>query len=84
MTVVNADGNNVRPVTVDEFRIAVAETYDVIVRPTEDKAYTVFAETMGRSAYARGTLAPRAGMTAAGSQAAQRPVADHGRYGHGP
>ena len=64
MTVVSADGNNVRPVTVDEFRIAVAETYDVIVRPREDKAYTVFAETMGRSAYARGTLAPRPGMTA--------------------
>ena len=65
MTVVNADGNNVRPVTIDEFRIAVAETYDVIVRPREDKAYTVFAETMGRSAYGRGTLAPRKGMTAA-------------------
>ena len=65
MTVINADGNNVRPVTVDEFRIAVAETYDVIVRPREDKAYTVFAETMGRSAYGRGTLAPRKGMTAA-------------------
>ena len=65
MTVVNADGNNVRPVTVDEFRIAVAETYDVIVRPREDRAYTLFAESMGRSAYGRGTLAPRAGMTAA-------------------
>jgi CopA family copper-resistance protein len=64
MTVVNADGNNVRPVTVDEFRIAVAETYDVIVRPREDKAFTIFAESMGRSAYARGTLAPRPGMTA--------------------
>jgi CopA family copper-resistance protein len=64
MTVVNADGNNVRPVSVDEFRIAVAETYDVIVRPREDKVYTVFAETMGRTAYARGTLAPRPGMMA--------------------
>ena len=64
MTVVNADGNNVRPVRVDELRIAVAETYDVIVRPTEDKAYTIFAETLGRSTYARGTLAPRKGMTA--------------------
>ena len=63
MTVVSADGNNVQPVTVDELRISVAETYDVIVRPTEDKAYTVFAESMGRSAYARGTLAPREGMT---------------------
>ena len=65
MTVVSADGNNVRPVSVDEFRIAVAETYDVIVRPTEDRAYTLFAESMGRSAFARGTLAPRAGMAAA-------------------
>lgn len=64
MAVVQADGNNVRPVRVDEFRIAVAETYDVIVRPEEDKAYTIFAETLGRSAYARGTLAPREGMTA--------------------
>ncbi len=64
MTVVQADGNNVRPVTVDELRIAVAEIYDVIVRPREDKAYTLFAESMGRTAYARGTLAPRPGMTA--------------------
>ncbi len=64
MTVVQADGNNVLPVTVDEFRIAVAETYDVIVRPEEDKAYTVFAESMGRTAFARGTLAPREGMEA--------------------
>lgn len=64
MVVVQADGNNVQPVKVDEFRIAVAETYDVIVRPKEDKAYTVFAESMGRTAYARGTLAPRMGMTA--------------------
>jgi L-ascorbate oxidase len=62
MTVVQADGNNVQPVTVDEFRIAVAETYDVIVRPDEDKAYTIFAESMGRTAFARGTLAPRAGL----------------------
>jgi len=64
MTVVAADGNNVQPVSVDEFRIAVAETYDVIVRPKEDKAYTLFAESMGRVAAARGTLAPRMGMTA--------------------
>ena len=64
MAVVSADGNNVRPVPVDEFRIAVAETYDVIVRPLEDHAYTIFAESMGRSAYARGTLAPREGMSA--------------------
>ncbi|PFG08672.1 MULTISPECIES: copper resistance system multicopper oxidase [unclassified Marinobacter] len=65
MTVVQADGNNVQPVTVDEFRIGVAETYDVIVRPKEEQAYTIFAESMGRSGYARGTLAPEAGMVAA-------------------
>ena len=64
MTVVNADGNNVQPVKVNEFRIAVAETYDVIVRPTEDQAYTIFAASMGRSAFGRGTLAPREGMVA--------------------
>jgi CopA family copper-resistance protein len=63
MTVVQADGNNVQPVTVSELRIAVAETYDVIVRPTEDKAYSILAESMGRTAMVRGTLAPREGMT---------------------
>ncbi len=64
MTVVQADGNNVQPVTVDEFRIAVAETYDVIVHLREDAAYTIFAESMGRTAFARGSLAPRPGMEA--------------------
>ena len=64
LTVVQADGQNVKPVEVDEFRIAVAETYDVIVTPTEDRAFTVFAESMDRSGYARGTLVPRCGMTA--------------------
>ncbi len=62
LLVVEADGNNVQPIKVDEFRIAVAETYDVIVRPTEDKAYTIFAESMDRAGYARATLAPRDGM----------------------
>lgn len=64
MTVVAADGNNVQPVTVDELRLGVAETYDVIVRPMEDKAYTIFGASMGRTAYARATLAPRDGMVA--------------------
>lgn len=63
-TVVEADGQYVQPVEVDEFRIAPAETFDVIVEPQENKAYTVFAETMDRSGYARGTLAPRLGMSA--------------------
>ncbi len=64
MTVVQVDGQNVQPVTVDEFRTGVAETYDVIVEPGEERAYTIFAETMDRSGYARGTLTAREGLTA--------------------
>ena len=64
MTVVQADGQNVEPVTVDEMQIAVAETYDVIVTPREDRAYTIVAESMDRSGLARGTLAPSLGMSA--------------------
>jgi len=64
MTVIQADGNNVQPVTVDELRIAVAETYDVIVQPADDQPYAIFAESMGRTASVRGTLAPRDGMVA--------------------
>ena len=56
MTVVAADGQNVQPVSVDEFRIGVAETYDVIVEPKDDRAYTIFAQDIARSGYARGTL----------------------------
>jgi CopA family copper-resistance protein len=74
MTVVEADGQYVQPVEVDEFRIAPAETFDVIVEPSEDRAYTVFAETMDRSGYARGTLAPRAGMTAEIPKQRPRPI----------
>jgi CopA family copper-resistance protein len=64
MTVVAADGQPVRPVAVDEFRIGNAECYDVLVRPAADRAYTLFAQSMDRTGYARGTLAPRPGMTA--------------------
>jgi FtsP/CotA-like multicopper oxidase with cupredoxin domain len=74
MTVVSADGNNVRPVKVDEFRIAVAETFDVIVQPKDDKAYTIFAESMGRSAFGRVTLAPRDGMVAVVPQLKKSPL----------
>jgi FtsP/CotA-like multicopper oxidase with cupredoxin domain len=56
MTVVAADGQHVKPVSVDEFRIAVAETYDVIVEPASEEAYTIFAQSMDRTGYARGTL----------------------------
>lgn len=72
MTLVQADGNNVAPTTVDEFRISVAETFDVIVRPTEEKAYPILAEAMERSGFARATLAPRMGM-AAGELPPHRP-----------
>ena len=65
LTVIAADGSDIEPVTVGEFRIGVAETYDVIVQPPRDAAYTVFAQAQDRSGYARGTLAPRAGMSAA-------------------
>src|SRR6516162_500096 len=64
MTVVQADGNDIVPVTVDQFRISVAETYDVIVQPASDRAYTIFVQAEDRSGYARGTLAPRTGMAA--------------------
>ena len=74
MTVVQADGQNVSPVTVDEFQIAVAETYDVIVEPKADRAYTVFAESMDRSGFTRGTLAPRPGMEAAVPALRPRPL----------
>ena len=62
MSVVQADGNDVQPVSVDELRIGVAETYDVIVQPTENAAYTIFAQSEDRTGFARGTLAPWAGM----------------------
>jgi FtsP/CotA-like multicopper oxidase with cupredoxin domain len=74
MTVVQADGQHVKPVTVDELQIAVAETFDVIVEPAADRAYTIVAESMDRSGMARGTLAPRAGMNAAVPELRPRPL----------
>ena len=64
MTVVSADGQNVIPVSVNEFRVGVGETYDVIVIPKGDRAYTIMAEPIDRTGFVRGTLAPRAGMQA--------------------
>jgi CopA family copper-resistance protein len=64
MTVVQADGVDVQPVETDEFQISIAETYDVIVQPLEDRAYTIVSEAMDRSGLGRATLAPRMGMTA--------------------
>ncbi len=74
MTVVQADGQNVQPVEVEEFRFGPAETYDVIVTPTEDRAYTIFSESLDRSGYARGTLAPRPGMSAPIPERQPRPL----------
>ena len=64
MTVVAADGQPVKPVPVDEFRIGVAETYDVIVQPKQNKPYTIYAESFDRSGYVRGTLTPELGLEA--------------------
>jgi len=74
LTVVAADGQNVRPVEVDEFQIGNAETYDIIVQPTEDRAYTLVSEAIDRSGMGRATLAPRAGMTAAVPPRRERPI----------
>lgn len=63
LTVIQTDGVNVDPVTVDEFRFGAGETYDVLVEPKDD-AYTIFAQSMDRTGYARGTLAMREGLTA--------------------
>lgn len=75
MTVVQADGLNVVPTEIDEFQIAVAETYDVIVTPVEDRAYTFVAEANDRSGMGRATLAPRAGMVAEVPPLRERPLA---------
>lgn len=75
MTVVQADGQNVRPVAVDELQIGVAETYDVIVTPPEERAYTLVGEAVDRSGMARATLAPRAGMSAEVPPLRDRPLA---------
>ena len=64
MTVVAADGQYIHPVSIDEFRIAPAETYDVLVEPTGQDAFTIFCQDMGRTGYAAGTLAVRHGLQA--------------------
>ena len=92
MTVVQADGLNVRPVTVDEFQIGTAETYDVVVMP-QDRAYSFVSEASDRSGLGRATLAPREGMSAPVPPLRPRPLLtmkdmgmggmDHSAMGHG-
>lgn len=74
MTVVGSDGNLVQPIEVDEFQIAIAETYDVIVTPTEGRAYGLIAEAIDRSGLVRATLAPQAGMAAPVPALRERPL----------
>lgn len=81
MTVVAADGQYVQPVGIDEFRIGVAETYDVIVEPEENKAYTIFAQTIDRSGYARGTLTPDLALRGEVPAMDPKPILDHGDMG---
>lgn len=83
MTVVAADGQYVHPVTVDEFRIAVAETFDVIVEPTGQDAFTIFAQAMDRTAYAAGTLAVRDKLRAPVPALDPRPLLTMADMGHG-
>lgn len=82
MTVVAADGQYIHPVTVDEFRIAVAETFDVIVEPSGQDAFTLFAQDMGRTGYARGTLAVRQGLEAPIPARDPRPLLTMSDMGH--
>jgi CopA family copper-resistance protein len=88
LTVIAADGQNVHPITVDEFRIAPAETYDVLVEPSGQDAFSIFAQDMGRTGYVSGTLAVREGLRAPVPAVDPRPIlsmADmgHGSMGHG-
>ena len=92
MRLVATDGVDMRPVEIDEFQIGNAETYDFIVEP-QDRAYTIVAESIDRSAMARATLAPSMGMTAPVPPLRERPTLnmrdmgmggmDHGATGHG-
>lgn len=83
MTIVQADGQNVMPVEVGEFQIGVAETYDAIVTPTADRAFTLVGEAIDRSGMARATLAPRAGMVAPVPPLRKRPLANMTDMGMG-
>ena len=83
MTVVAADGQYVRPVLVDEFRIATAETFDVIVEPTGQDAFTIFAQDLGRTGYVSGTLAVRDGLRAPVPAVDPKPILTMDDMGHG-
>lgn len=81
MTVVASDGQYIQPVSVDEFRIGVAETYDVIVEPSAERAYCIFSQAIDRSGYTRGTLTPDISMTAEVPEMDAAPLLTHGDMG---
>ena len=90
MTIVQADGQDVDPVTVEQFRFGSGETYDAIVQPRADRAFTIFAQAEDRSGFTRGTLAPRPGMAGPIPPMDPRPLRtmadmgmEHGAMGHG-
>jgi CopA family copper-resistance protein len=83
MTVVAADGQYVHPVTVDEFRIATAETFDVIVEPSGQDAFTIFAQDLGRTGFVAGTLAVREGLRAPVPAVDPKPILTMDDMGHG-
>ncbi len=81
MTIVSADGNNVEPVSVDEFRIGVAETYDVIVEPKGSEAYAIFAQSLDRSGYALGSLTTNTQNLATAPTMDALPILSHADMG---
>ncbi|MCH8227059.1 MAG: copper resistance system multicopper oxidase [Proteobacteria bacterium] len=81
MKVVTTDGQNMEPVTVEEIRIGVAETYDVVVEPHDDTAYTIFAQAIDRTGYARGTLTPDPALTAPIPDLDGQPILSHSDMG---
>jgi CopA family copper-resistance protein len=83
MTVVAADGQYVHPVSVDEFRIATAETFDVIIEPTGQDAFTIFAQAMDRTGFAAGTLAVKEGLRAQVPEPDPRALLTMDDMGHG-
>jgi len=83
MKVIATDGQYIEPVSVDEFRIGVAETYDVIVEPEADMPYSVFAQAIDRSGYARGTLTPDPSLVADVPSMDEAPILTHGDMGMG-
>ena len=82
MTVVAADGQYVHPITIDELRIATAETVDAIVEPSGQEAFTIFAQSLDRSGYACGTLATRDGLAAPIPDPDPRPLLTMADMGH--